>query len=181
MPSREADNLPARLAALEDRAAIADVIHAYAWHFDRNEPDAVADLFTQDARVDYGPDVPDIHGRAAIRAGVAKGLAEIFAATSHHVSNIRIVLSGDAARSTCLLYGLAPLPQGGAPDGRALGAKYHHEIRAHAPRMEDRRAQFAEGCGIGALPSGAHAPDRAAFDRDLPGCARERLRYPARP
>jgi len=115
-----------RLAALEDRAAIADVIHAYAWHFDRNEPDAVADLFTQDARVDYGPDVPDIHGRAAIHAGVAKGLAEIFAATSHHVSNIRIVLSGDAARSTCLLYAWHRY-RSGAPDGE-LWAQYHHEF-----------------------------------------------------
>ena len=116
--------LAGRLAALEDRAAIADAILAYAWHFDRNEPDAVADLFTKDARVDYGPDVPDIHGRAAIRAGVAKGLAEIFAATSHHVSNIRIVLSGDTARSTCLLYAWHRY-HSGAPDGELWG-QYHH-------------------------------------------------------
>lgn len=118
------DDLAARLAALEDRAAIADAIHAYAWHFDRNEADAVAALFAEDARVDYGPDVPDIHGRAAIRAGVAKGLAEIFAATSHHVSNIRIALEGDAARSTCLLYAWHRY-RSGAPDGELWG-QYHH-------------------------------------------------------
>ncbi|MGP9818490.1 nuclear transport factor 2 family protein [Salinarimonas sp. NSM] len=120
------DDLAARLAALEDRAAIADAIHAYCWHFDRNEPDAVADLFTQDARVDYGPDAPDLHGREAVRAAVRKGLAETFAATSHHVSNIRIRLDGDEATSTCLLYAWHRY-RSGAPDGE-LWAQYHHRF-----------------------------------------------------
>lgn len=120
-------DLAARIADLEDRAAIADAIHAYCWHFDRNEPDALADLFADGARVDYGPDVPEIRGRAAIRAAVARGLAEIFAATSHHVSNIRIAREGpDAARSTCLLYAWHRY-RSGAPDGE-LWAQYHHRF-----------------------------------------------------
>lgn len=120
------EDLAARIAALEDRAAVADVIHAYCWHFDRNEPDAVAALFTEDARVDYGPEAPDLHGRAAIGAAVAKGLAETFAATSHHVSNLRITLSGDAATSTCLLYAWHRY-HSGAPDGELWG-QYHHRF-----------------------------------------------------
>lgn len=118
--------LAARLAALEDRAVIADAIHAYCWHFDRNEPDAVAALFTADARVDYGPEVPDLVGRETIRAAVAKGLAQTFAATSHHVSNIRVTLAGDAASSTCLLYAWHRY-RSGAPDGE-LWAQYHHRF-----------------------------------------------------
>lgn len=107
-PSKHDDNAPnsqTQLQQLEDRLAIARLIHSYCLHFDRNEPEAIAQLFTEDAVVDYGPEVPPIHGRDAIYRGVAQGLAERFAATSHHVSNIEIDFDSEAsARSHCYLY-----------------------------------------------------------------------------
>ena len=45
---------------LVDRQAIADVIHAYCFHFDQNEPERVAELFTANATVDYGPEAATI-------------------------------------------------------------------------------------------------------------------------
>ena len=47
--------LEARLEEVESRQQIADVIHAYCQHIDRNEPEAVAALFCEDCVVDYGP------------------------------------------------------------------------------------------------------------------------------
>ena len=38
----------------EARAAITDLFHAYAMHFDRNVPKAVAALFCDNALIDYG-------------------------------------------------------------------------------------------------------------------------------
>src|SRR6056297_3053343 len=69
------------LRGLLDKAAIADVIHAYCFHFDRAEPEAVVALFTEDAVVDYGPDVATLTGTDEIRTMVSHGLANFFAAT----------------------------------------------------------------------------------------------------
>lgn len=119
------------LQALLDKDAIADLIHAYCWHFDRNEPEELAALFTHDARIDYGPEFPPVTGRDGIESAVARGLEAVFAATSHHVSNIRITLLGeDEAASTCYLYAWHRY-RANRPDGE-LWAQYHHRFRRTA-------------------------------------------------
>ncbi len=116
---------PDALQHVLDREAIAGLIHAYCYHFDRDEPDAVAALFAPDAIVDYGPETADLIGVPAIRTAVAAGLANTFAATSHHVSNIVIRFDNpDTATSICYLYAWHRY-RSGAPDGE-LWAQYHH-------------------------------------------------------
>ncbi|WP_103335622.1 nuclear transport factor 2 family protein [Pseudotabrizicola formosa] len=115
----------AAVQQLMDREAIAGVIRAYCFHFDRNEPEALAALFAPDAVVDYGPDATLLTGRDAIFKGVAAGLQTLFAATSHHVSNIDIRFeTADQATSICYLYAWHRY-HSGAPDGE-LWAQYHH-------------------------------------------------------
>jgi uncharacterized protein (TIGR02246 family) len=115
------------LQALLDREAITGLIHAYCYNFDQNEPDALAALFAPEAVVDYGPETPDLHGLEAIRAAVAKGLQNTFAATSHHVSNIVIRFdTPDTATSVAYLYAWHHY-HSGAPDGE-LWAQYHHSF-----------------------------------------------------
>lgn len=93
------------LNGLLDKEAIADLIHAYCYHFDRAEADKVVSLFTSDAVVDYGPDVPTMTGLEEISPMIERGLASFFAATSHHISNIRILFDGpDVASSVSYLY-----------------------------------------------------------------------------
>jgi ketosteroid isomerase-like protein len=113
---------------LLDRQAITDLIFAYCHHFDLNEPEAVAALFTEDATVDYGPEAPTLTGgRAAIGPAIAVGLAQTFAATSHHVSNVRIEFEGpDRARSVSYLYAWHRYVDG-SPDGE-LWARYLHRF-----------------------------------------------------
>lgn len=90
---------------LLDREVIAGLIHAYCFHFDRNKPDAVAALFAPDAIVDYGPETTDLIGVPAVRTAAAAGLANLFAATSHHVSNVIVRFAKpDTATSICCLY-----------------------------------------------------------------------------
>lgn len=120
-------NTEAILGEHLDRQAISELIHAYCWHFDMNEPEALAALFTEDARVDYGPEFPELHGREAIGQAVASGLATLFAATSHHVSNIRVTFDGtDGAQSDCYLYAWHRY-RDGRPESELWG-RYHHRF-----------------------------------------------------
>jgi ketosteroid isomerase-like protein len=119
-----AADMPRELA---DRQAITDLIHAYCFHFDNNEPDAVAALFTDDAIVDYGPESGTIVGSTAIATTIAVGLERTFAATSHHVSNVQITFEGqDRARSITYLYAWHRYVDG-SPDGELWG-RYRHRF-----------------------------------------------------
>lgn len=117
----------AALRELLDRQAIADLIHAYCYHFDQNEPERVAALFTADATVDYGPESATIVGAESIAATIAVGLEQTFAATSHHVSNIQLTFDGpDRARGVTYLYAWHRYTDG-SPDGELWG-RYHHRF-----------------------------------------------------
>ncbi|MEX0863995.1 MAG: nuclear transport factor 2 family protein [Acidimicrobiia bacterium] len=116
---------------LADRHAIGELFHAYARHFDRNEPEAIVALFTEDATVDYGPEVATAHGIEEVFAGISEGLAIIFAATSHHVSNISIeFVDPDHATAVAYVYAWHRY-RNGAPDSHLWG-QYHTRVSRHA-------------------------------------------------
>jgi ketosteroid isomerase-like protein len=117
-----------RLERLFDREEIAELIHAYCYHFDLAEAEEVLALFTPDAVVDYGPDVPTMTGIAEIGPMISGGLARFFAATSHHVSNVVIRFDGpNTAHGVCYLYAWHRY-QDGRPDSELWG-QYHHAFR----------------------------------------------------
>ncbi len=82
------------------RQEITDVLHAYCRGVDTIDVATVAALFTPDCSVDYGPGLgAPTRGSAALAERLATGLQR-FAATSHHVSNIEILLGDDRASAT---------------------------------------------------------------------------------
>lgn len=118
-------DLAAVVSDLLDRQAITDLILAYCYQFDRNELAEVGALFSADATVDYGPEAATIVGGAAIAPTI--GLERIFAATSYHVSNIRITFEDtDHANSVSYLYAWHRYVDG-SPDGELWG-RYHHRF-----------------------------------------------------
>lgn len=118
------------LRELVDRQAITDLIHAYCERFDRNDPEGVADLFTPDAVIDYNPDTANILG-ADMAKTITVGLRDVFAASSHHVSNIMITLeSADEARSLCYIDAWHRY-RDGSPDGFLWG-RYLNRYRRTA-------------------------------------------------
>ena len=113
------------LEGLLDKAEITDLIHAYCYHFDRAEVQEVVALFAGDAVIDYGPDVQPMTGPDQFRPMIARGLADLFEATSHHVSNIAVEFDGpDAATSICYLYAWHRYRDGGQES--ELWGQYHH-------------------------------------------------------
>jgi len=119
--------LERRLQRLEDERDITALFNAYAFHFDRNEPEAVADLFTEDATIDYGPEVELISGRSQIARRIASGLTNTFSGTSHHISNVAIEFSDDVASGVAYVYAWHQFVDG-SRDGH-LWAQYHNEFR----------------------------------------------------
>lgn len=113
-------DLETTVRELVDRQAITDLIHAYCERFDRNDPEGVAALFTPDAIIDYNPDTPNIVG-ADMAKTIAVGLRDLFAASSHHVSNVMVTFEGaDAARSLCYIDAWHRY-RDGSPDGFLWG------------------------------------------------------------
>ncbi len=98
-----------RLAALEDRAAIADLVHTYAQAVDRRDADGAAALFAQDGELlvssEPSAQEPTVRrGREQI-AGALAGL-DRYRATFHAISSHTVALSNDEAtgRTACVAH-----------------------------------------------------------------------------
>ena len=114
-----------------DRTAIVDLLYGYAWHFDRNEPEAVAELFTQDCVIDYGPEFPNIVGRDAVEPAIRPGLSDLFSSSAHYITNIMIRSDGpDSASGVAYIYAWHTYHSGGEP-GEMWG-QYHCRFRRTA-------------------------------------------------
>ena len=124
-------NHAATLDGLIDKSEISDLISAYCFHFDRAEPEAVISLFTEDALIDYGPDVAPMSGKPEFGPMIERGLTNLFAATSHHVSNIAIRFDDrNAATSISYLYAWHRYQD--RPETSELWGQYHHSFRRTA-------------------------------------------------
>jgi ketosteroid isomerase-like protein len=119
-PQTSSSDLHGRIRRLEDEASVTRLLLSYADRFDGGDSLGVAELFTADAVVDYGPEFPDLEGRHAIRDGVAKGMDEIFLATSHHISNAVVDVDGDRADCSAYVYAWHRY-RDGSPDGYLWG------------------------------------------------------------
>ena len=100
---------PSRLAALEDRLAIADLVHSYAQAVDRRDAGAAALLFTQDGELvvysEAGAGPPStLRGRDEI-ARALTGL-ERYSVTFHEISSHTVELKDDTAgsRTACVAH-----------------------------------------------------------------------------
>ena len=108
----------------DDRTAITELLYDYARQFDLNEPEKLVELFTEDVVINYGPEMEMIRGRENILKVIKSGLDEVFAATSHHISNVSVSLENDS-RAVCDAYVYAwHKYHSGAPDGYLWG-RYH--------------------------------------------------------
>ena len=98
-------NLNSQLQSLTDQQEIQNCIISYCYYFDTNQPEKIIELFTDNAIIDYGPEVKTSQGHIEILESISTGLANTFAATSHHVSNFRVeILDNQSATLICYLY-----------------------------------------------------------------------------
>lgn len=107
-----------RVATLEDRDAIRELIHELNWRSDENDLNGLMALFTDDVLFDVGS-FGSFRGKAATRAFYEQTVAT-FEMRIHHATNQIIELGGDKARSRC--YWQANL----ILQGRALVSSGHY-------------------------------------------------------
>lgn len=159
-----------RIAALEHRVAITELVHAYCRFVDLLATHELAELFTEDCVVDYGPGLGrPIEGREMLEAALARGLRR-FAATSHHVSNVEITVQGDVASGTCYVLAWHKMVDG-SPDAYLFGQYHDRFVRSDGSwKIAERRLLVAGESGFPVawnfitrdkttLPSGAAESD----------------------
>lgn len=119
------------LRQLQDRAAIADVVHTYALNIRDGAGAACADLFVQDAvfemfdsdPVDLSPRLrARIEGRDAIIAHIA-GASKAGARVCPMIHNLTIRIDGDVAESACTMNAIT------IPGGHELIGAYRDRFR----------------------------------------------------
>ena len=117
----------AALRELQDRQAIAETLTNYCRYVDRNDPAALSnEVFAEDGCFELGAKYAVI-GAENLRRMFARTLC-VFSATSHHVSNIVIRMTGaDTAESTAYVYAW----HRNAADGKRidLWGRYHDQHR----------------------------------------------------
>lgn len=150
-------DLDARIRALEDRAAIAELRARYCAYLDAHDWDALVELFTVDGEF-HG--MGAARGRDELRAFYARITEESFDAFWHFSSNETVELDGDRAT------GETYLNQPSVIDGvaYACAGRYRDELVRQAGRwlFARRRVSFfyfvplSEGWAPGRIvPSGA--------------------------
>lgn len=129
-PVMPADEMIARLRAVEDRIAIQDVICAVTIHSDLNDPVAALACFTSDAVIDYS----SVMGPSSANVPVAEHRARLatflpgFDNRQHQVTNFQVTITGDEA--TCISQSRA-VHFLGDEVWEAWGT-YHHKLRRTA-------------------------------------------------
>ena len=132
---------------LEQRRLIAEVLIDYSHFVDRNDPDGlVARVFCEDGCFELGSRHAVI-GRADLALMVARTLAP-FSRTSHHVTNIKVTVTGaETAESTAYVYAWHLTVAGGRRID--LWGRYHdrHRLTAEGWRIANRRLTVAGSDG----------------------------------
>ncbi|MFC1822113.1 nuclear transport factor 2 family protein [Thermodesulfobacteriota bacterium] len=143
------------LQEMLDERAIKQTMYRYLDRIDANDPEGAAACFAEDGVGKYWG---DFKGRKAIAERLTR-ILDMFASTSHHISNISIKLKGDTATALSYAYAFHRMTDSGEP-------------MHFWGRWVDRFVKTGEGwlfsekevVGVGSLE-----PDGADKDRNYPG------------
>lgn len=98
-------NADTALGQLVSRYAITDVLHRYARLIDEQNFDAVADLFADDCRAEYGVRADDTLNSPAEVVNWIRTQLHGVCATSHHISNVEVeFIDAEHAATVSYLY-----------------------------------------------------------------------------
>jgi len=116
------------LAQLRDRLEIEDLLTRYCAAIDAKDFDRLDEVFTADATIDYTRS-GGIRGEyPAVKSWLAKALAP-FRVVQHLVTNVRVDLDGDRARSVCYFFNPMGLPrQDGGVNTFFCGGIYRDQL-----------------------------------------------------
>ena len=127
------------LQELSDRMEIRDLVTAYTRAVDTRTWDALDDVFTEDAVLDYTSVGGPADSLAVVKPWIEQGLRG-FDRYQHVIGQVAIELVGDTARATAYL--VNPMVAK-APDGTEtvweVGGYYHHDLVRTSDGWRSRR------------------------------------------
>lgn len=84
---------------------VESLMKRYCLYFDTKNAQSLGELFTQDAHIDYGPEVEPIRGRENLVRMVESGARTRFESTNHRISNEIVTFTDESsAMGTSHLY-----------------------------------------------------------------------------
>ena len=126
------------LQELSDRQEITDLVTAYTRAVDTARWDDLAQVFTEDAVLDYAASGGPVGGLAEVTPFLRS--LEGFDRWQHTIGQVAITLAGDAATATA--YFVNPMVAVG-PDGEQqlweVGGYYHHDLVRTTAGWRSRR------------------------------------------
>ena len=87
-------SLERRIQRLEDRAAIAELMHAYCRHADQLDAASMMETFTEDCVASYVEGYPPLRGRADVQQALV-GYLESVVGGSHYIANLELAFETD--------------------------------------------------------------------------------------
>lgn len=148
------------LQEISDRLEIQELFVDYTQAIDRRDWDALDDVFTPDAHIDYSATGGSAGDLAATKAFLAQ-VMPMFKSYQHLVGTSKIVIDGDTATATSILHNPMVLPgrDGGPPHTFFVGVWYHDQLvrTARGWRIKQR---VEELCYFHNVPEGM-APEGA--------------------
>ena len=140
------------LQQMSDRLEIQDLLVAYCEAIDGNDYDALDDVFTADAYIDYTEAGGAKGTLSEIKTYLSKALSP-FSKTQHMIGLPLIKIEGDTATARTSLYNPMVLNHNGAPHTFFVGMWYCDKLvrTGQGWRISERRE---EACYFHNLPDG---------------------------
>lgn len=157
-------------ARLEDRAMIAELMHRYAWAIDELDLDALDEVFTADAYLDYSSNPGGFAGTLPEVKEWLRASLSFFTVRLHSMANTLIEFSGpDRARAKTMVHNpMGARTREGPPHMFTVGARYDDDLVRSATGWRIARRVETLLFLDGGLPSELVGPD------DAPGTAATR-------
>lgn len=113
------------LQEISDRFEIMDLLTAYSTAIDQGDIDALDDIFTTDARLDYSKAGGPCENLSAMKIFLKSQLGHL--PRQHLITNHQIRIQGDEATVRCLCYNPLELPNNGTSATVMIWGLWYHD------------------------------------------------------
>ncbi len=146
------------LAELQDRLEIEDLLTRYCAAIDTGDFDLLDEVFTADATIDYTRSGGIRDEYPTVKTWLEKALAP-FRVVQHLVTNVRVELDGDRARSVCYFLNPMGLPrEDGGVNTFFCGGIYRDQLLRTERGWRITERVNDQLYAYGALPAGVELP-----------------------
>ncbi|TAK56116.1 MAG: nuclear transport factor 2 family protein [Gammaproteobacteria bacterium] len=123
-----------RVARLESRLAIHELLGDFGRAMDQCDEAALRQLLAADVVIRHGPEAPAVTG-VDVLVMVLRGLLQKVRVLQHYISNVRVDLGASGDRATALAFVLAMHDTGAGAGGALLpgGGLYRMEVARSGP------------------------------------------------